>query len=128
MALPFSTNRVKKREQIVAIDLGSRTTKAVHLVRKGDTYVLARYAIQDAPLYEKNITPDLLSEHLRMVMQALDAKVKSVTLSVGVSDSILRNAELPLMPIQEMRLMLKYNTKNYLQQELPDFAFDCYLV
>lgn len=128
MALPFTSSRGKRRDQIVAIDLGSRATKAVYLQRKGETFNLVRFAILDAPIYEKNIAPDLLSEHLRTVMQMLDAKVKPVNLSLGVAESILRNAELPQMPVPEMRLMLKYNTKNYLQQDLPDFTFDCHIV
>ena len=128
MALRLKKSGPKKRDQIVAVDLGSRTTKAVYLQRKGDSYALSRYTIQDAPIYEKNISPDLLSEHLKSVMHALEAKTKQVVLSLGVSDCILRNAELPQMPVPEMRLMLKYNTKNYLQQELPDFSFDCHIV
>jgi type IV pilus assembly protein PilM len=128
MALPFTSNRAKKRDQIVAIDLGSRTTKAVYLQRKGDRFVLARYVFVDAPVYERNIAPDLLSEHLRNIMQMLEAKVKPVILSLGVAESILRNAELPQMPVPEMRLMLKYNSKNYLQQDLPEHTFDCFIV
>ena len=113
---------------MVAIDLGSRTTKAVYLQRRGNGYVLSRFTIQDAPIYEKNLSPDLLAEHLKSIVQALDAKAKSVVLSLGVADSLLRSAELPLMPVPEMRLMLKHNSKNYLQQELPDHVFDCYIV
>lgn len=128
MALPFNTGRTKRRDQIVAIDLGSRATKAVLLQRKGDVFTLVRYALLDAPIYEKNIAPDLLSEHLRAVMQMLESKAKMVTLSLGVAESILRNAELPHMPVPEMRLMLKYNTKNYLQQDLPDYIFDCHII
>lgn len=89
---------------------------------------MVHYVLIDAPIYEKNIAPDLLSEHLRTVMQMLESKVKPVTLSLGVAESILRNAELPDMPVPEMRLMLKYNTKNYLQQDLPDYIFDCHIV
>jgi type IV pilus assembly protein PilM len=33
--------------------------------------------------------------------------------------------EVPLVPIPDLRLMLKFNTKTYLQQELPDYVFDC---
>ncbi len=128
MALPLSKKRAKGRDQIVAIDLGSRTTKAVYLQRRGAGYALTRFTIQDAPIYEKNISPELLAEHLKSIMQALDAKLKVVILSLGVADSILRSADMPLMPIPEMRLMLKYNSKNYLQQELPDHIFDCYVV
>ncbi|MDB6027840.1 MAG: Type pilus assembly protein PilM [Verrucomicrobiales bacterium] len=128
MALPFLKSGTKKRELIVAIDLGSRTTKAVYLQRKGETLNLLRYAILDAPIYDKSLSPDLLSEHLKSVMQALDAKTKHITLAVGVADSLLRTTELPPMPIPEMRLMLKYNSKNYLQQDLPDHVFDAYMV
>ncbi|MBA4149856.1 MAG: pilus assembly protein PilM [Verrucomicrobia bacterium] len=128
MALALSKKRTKGRDQVIAIDLGSRTTKAVCLQRRGGGYVLTRFTIQDAPIYEKNLSPDLLAEHLKSIMQALDAKSKSVVLSLGVADSILRSAELPLMPVPEMRLMLKYNSKNYLQQELPDHVFDCSII
>ncbi len=128
MALPFLNKGAKKREQIVAIDLGSRATKAVYIQRKGDAFSLSRYAILDAPIYDKSLSPDLLSEHLKSVMQALDAKTKHVTLAIGVADSLLRTAELPQMPVPEMRLMLKFNSKNYLQQDLPEHVFDAYIV
>ncbi len=32
------------------------------------------------------------------------------------------------MPITDMRLLLKLNSKTYLQQDLPDHVFDCYLI
>src|SRR5260221_4320411 len=128
MALPFFNNAGKKRDQMVAVDLGGRTTKAVHLQRKGESFVLSRYALLDAPIYEKNLSADLLGEHLKNVCQTLDAKTKMMTLAIGVSDAIVRHAELPLMPVRDMRQVLKNNTKNYLQQDLPGHLFDCYLI
>src|SRR6266403_952737 len=127
MALPF-LNGVNKRDQLISIDLGGRTTKAVHLQRKGDAFVLSRYALLDAPIYEKNLSADLLGEHLKNVCQALDARTKLVTLAVGVNDSVVRHADLPLMPIGDMRQILKNNTKNYLQQDLPGHIFDCVII
>ncbi|MFN7138973.1 MAG: pilus assembly protein PilM, partial [Limisphaerales bacterium] len=79
-------------------------------------------------IYEKSLSPELLAEHLKGIMQALDCKMKPVILSIGVADSILRSTDMPLMPVPEMRMMLKYNSKNYLQQDLPDHVFDCYIV
>ena len=108
--------------------MGSRTTKAVHVQRSGETLNLLRYAIQDAPIYEKAPSPELLGEHLRAITQQLEAKTKLVTLVVSTADSILRHAELPQIPRAEMRLMLKFNTKTYLQQELPDHVFDCFIL
>jgi len=127
MALPF-LNGANKRDQLISIDLGGRTTKAVHLQRKNDAFVLSRYALLDAPIYEKNLSADLLGEHLKNVFQALDAKTKFVTLAVGVNDSLVRHADLPLMPIGDMRQILKNNTKNYLQQDLPGHVFDCFII
>ena len=128
MALPFLNARAKKRDQIVAIDLGSRTTKAVFLQRKGGQFALSRYAIVDAPIYEKGITAEVLSDHLKSVVLALESKTRPVTLSIGVADSILRNAEMPQIAISEMRQMLKFSTKNYLQQDLPNHVFDCSII
>src|SRR5271156_4100572 len=129
MALPFiSSQSKKKRDQIVAIDLGGRSTKAVHMQRKGDTYTLLRYCVMDAPIFEKNISVELLAEHLKAVFQALDTKTKFVSLAIGVSDSIVRQAELPQIPMDDMRQILKNNSKNYLQQDLPGHTFDCYFI
>jgi type IV pilus assembly protein PilM len=47
---------------------------------------------------------------------------------VGAGDSILRSTDLPLMPVSEMRQMLKFNSKTHLQQDLRDYIFDCYIV
>ena len=128
LSLPFFGRKSSKRDQIVAIDLGSRTTKAVYLQRTGEGFSFLRYAIQDAPIYEKNLSAELLGEHLRAITQQLDAKTKLVTLVIGMGDSILRNTELPPLPASEMRLMLKFNTKTYLQQELADHIFDCHIL
>jgi type IV pilus assembly protein PilM len=128
MALPFLNGTAKKRDQLLSIDLGGRTTKAVHLQRKGEGYTLCRYALLDAPIYEKNLSADLLAEHLKAVCQALDAKTKMVTVAVGVNESVVRHADIPQMPVDDMRQILKNNTKNYLQQDLPGHVFDCYII
>lgn len=128
MALPFLSNRAKKRDQIVAIDLGSRTTKAVCLQRKGDRYTLASFVVKDAPAYDKKLSPQVLGEHLQSVMKALEVKARKIILVVGVNDALIRHAELPQVTVMDMRTLLKINSKNYLQQELPDHVFDCQIL
>ena len=128
MALSFLSKRAKKRDQIVAIDLGTRTTKAVCLQRKGDHYSLVSYVIKDAPAFEKKLSPQVLGEHLKSVMQALDVKAKQVMLVVGVNDALIRHAEMPQVAVSDMRALLKANAKNYLQQELPEHIFDCQIL
>jgi len=128
MELPFigGASR-KKRNQMVAVDLGTRTTKAVLLERRGEVLALVRYAMLDAPIYEKKLSPEALSDHLRAVAAALGGGTKFVTLAVGLDDAIVRQVELPQIPVEEMRLVLKNNTKGYLQQDLPDHVFDCHI-
>jgi type IV pilus assembly protein PilM len=128
MALLPHRAQAKRRTNVVAIDLGSRTTKAVSLQRKGTGFDLLRYTIQDAPIQEKGLSPELVAAHLRTVIDALGAKTKQVILVAGVDDCLLRHAEVPFVSLDEMRLMLKCNSKNYLQQDLPDYVFDCYIL
>jgi type IV pilus assembly protein PilM len=63
-----------------------------------------------------------------LIIQALGGKTKFLVLALGVNDTTLRPAELPLMPVNDMRLMLKYNSKTYFQQDFPDFTFDCFIL
>src|SRR5256885_13769781 len=128
MALPFLSSQARRLDQITAIDLGARTTKAVQLQRKGEGLNFLGYVLHDAPAYEKGLSPQLLGEHLGAINQALGGRVKQVVLAVGVGDALVRHAELPMIPVSDMRTMLKFNAKNYLQQDLPDHVFDCYII
>ena len=125
MGLPFLNGRNKRRDQIVAIDLGARVTKAVHLQRRQDSYGLVNYALIDAPAADQSITLEMLGDHFREVAKAIGKRKGDVVLAMSVTDCLFRQIELPLMPIPDMRQMLKFNSKNYLQQDLADHVFDC---
>jgi type IV pilus assembly protein PilM len=128
--MAFLPQRVsaKRRTHIVAIDLGTRTTKAISLQRRGTGFELVRYTIQDAPNHDKGLSTEVVANHLKLVTEALGAKTRQIVLMAGVNDCLLRHAELPLVPVGDMRLMLKFNSKNYLQQDLPDYVFDCHIL
>ncbi|MDD5141184.1 MAG: pilus assembly protein PilM [Verrucomicrobiales bacterium] len=128
MALPFlNGSKKRKRTQIVSVDLGARTTKAVFLEQRGEVWSLCRYALLDAPIFEKKISSELLAEHLKTVVEALETDAKYITLSVGLDDAVVRQVDLPNIPMDEMRMVLKNNTKGYLQQDLPGHVFDCHI-
>ncbi len=128
MALPFFKGAARNRDQMLAIDLGGRTTKAVHLQRVNDRFALCGLALLDAPIYERSPSPELLAEHFRNVFEAVGSKCRPVTLALGVNDAMTRHADLPLMPVEDMRQVLQNNTKNYLQQDLPGHVFDCLII
>jgi type IV pilus assembly protein PilM len=128
MALPFFDSAIgRKRDQMIAIDLGSRTTKAVSVQRRGQGLALCGFALLDAPIYEKTLPPDLLTEHLKAVSQAIESGTKYVSLTVGVNDVHVRHADIPRMPVSDMRQVLKLNSRTYLQQDLPNHVFDCHV-
>lgn len=128
MALPFLESGIrKKHDQMLAVDLGTRVTKAVHLQRRGDGYVLNRYALLDAPIFERTISADMLGEHLQAVSQAFENKCKWTTLTMGVNDALVRHVDLPVMPVEDMRQVLKNNSRAYLQQDMSGHVFDCHV-
>lgn len=110
------------------MDLGARTTKAVQIIRKGQGFELVNFACTDTPTADKGLSAEALAEHLKHVLQAVSARSKHITLVIGLGETILRHAELPLIPIADARLMLKFNSKNYLQQDFPDHTFDLHLL
>jgi type IV pilus assembly protein PilM len=128
MALPFFESPSRKRDEIIAVDLGSRITKAVHVHRRAQTFALSEYALVDAPIFEKTLSAELLTEHLKAVTHALESKPKTVSLTVGVSDAMVRTVEMPAMPVDDMRMVLKHNSRNYLQQDMANFLFDCHVL
>jgi type IV pilus assembly protein PilM len=124
MGLPLLNSRANKRDQIVAIDLGGRTTKAVHVQRRGERFSLVNYAVLDTPIFEKNYTPDVLAEHIKNAARAVGSRTKQINLALNVSETLFRQVDLPVMPVPDLRLMLR-QLEDYLQQDLPDYVFDC---
>jgi type IV pilus assembly protein PilM len=128
MALPFLNGFGKKKQtRVVAVDLGARVTKAVQLELRGEVWALSRCVILDAPISDGKISPELMAEHLKNVLTALGTDIKTVTLSVGLDDAVVRQVDLPQIPVSEMRLVLKNNTKTYLQMDLPGHVYDCHI-
>jgi type IV pilus assembly protein PilM len=129
MALPFLDSRARKQhDRMLAVDLGGRTTKAVHLQRRGQGFALCGYTLLDAPIFEKTLPVDLLTEHLKAVATVLGAKSKSVTIAVSANDALVRHAEMPRLSADERRLVLRHNSRVYLQQELANHVFDCHVL
>ncbi|MCS7338013.1 MAG: pilus assembly protein PilM [Verrucomicrobiae bacterium] len=128
MALPFLKPALKRKDQLVAVDLGSRMTKAVYLQAKDDGLSLLRYAILDAPIAEQGVSVEVLGEHLRAVVAQLNPKAKLMAVTASVSDVVIRTVEMPPVPLNEMRAIIKNNPKQHMAQELPDHTFDCYIM
>jgi type IV pilus assembly protein PilM len=129
MALPFlDSGSRKKHDQMLAVDLGFRVTKAALLARRGTGFALSGYALLDAPIFEKALSAELLAEHLKQLHKLLPTKNRLVTLTLGINDALVRPLELPPIPENEIRPVLRNNSKVYLQQDLSGHVFDCQLL
>ncbi|HON06598.1 MAG TPA: pilus assembly protein PilM [Verrucomicrobiota bacterium] len=128
MSIAIGSQRPKKYDQIIGVDFGRRTTKAISIKRRGEVFEFSNYAIVDTPVFEKNLTAEPLAEHLKSVIKKLDTKAKRINMAIGSADSIVRIVDLPAMAVANMRLMLKHSSKTYLQQELSDYVFDCFIL
>jgi len=129
MNWPFSNNGAgQRRDQVLAVDFGGRTTKAVYVQRRGAEFALCGYAVMDAPIYDRNLPPDLLTDHLKTLNQSLAVRTKYLVLTLGVNDAIVRPVDLPRIPVDEMRQVLRNNSRMYMQQDMKDYAFDCHVI
>src|ERR1039457_3580100 len=118
LSLPFlKRDSRKKRAQIIAVDLGSRTTKAVLIERRGEILALTRYALLDAPIFEKKISPELLADHLRSVADALGNTTKFITVAVGLNDALVRQVEKPQNSLVEKGGRHHDNNKKHVKQK-----------
>src|SRR2546430_4149010 len=126
MSMARFTAGMQRRDEVVAIDFGYQITKAAHLKRSGSGFRLVKYVLIETPIYEKIPSGALLTDHFKAVINALGATQKHVVLAIGAGDSLLCHAELPSSNVSDLRKMLKLSPKTYLQQDLPDFVFDCY--
>lgn len=128
MPLAFPKILASRRNQVIAIVLGTRTTKAVYLKRHGTGFCLLNYALLETPALAQGLSCEVLTEHFKKIKQLLEAETNQLVVVIGMGDSLLRNTELPPMPVADMRKLLKFNTRNYFQQDLPDYVFDCHIL
>lgn len=123
MPLSFSTS--KKPSQIIAVDLGSRITKAVLCESRGGRFYLNGYALLDTPEHDAATFPvTSLGEQLKEITKRLNTRTKTVALAIGSGDSFVRHVEIPSMPSDAIRPVLKNNTRTYFQSHLPSHVFD----
>jgi type IV pilus assembly protein PilM len=128
MAWPFLNSGARRIDQLVSVDLGNLQSKAVHLQQRGDRLVLGGFVVQPAPKQEKDASLEAFTSHVKGLVHALGDPTRNVVFSLGVAEAFVRHAELPPMPLPEMRQMLRLNSKAYLQQDYADHVFDCSIV
>ena len=111
--------------QILAIVLGTWTTKVVHLEYRDEAFHLLNYLLQETPPQQSGSSPEALAQHLGHIREAIGTKVKEAVFVIGMTDCMVRLVDLPRLERSDLRRILKGNSKNYFQQDLSDYLFDC---
>ena len=125
MALPFFGNKAKRRDNIVAIDLGSRKTKAVYIEKKAEVFSLVNYAILDAPNQTGASSKESAIEHFKQISKEIACPSKYLSIALSCTDSFIKLAEANYMDINDLRQLIARAPTKYLQTDYPDHLFDC---
>jgi len=123
--LPVDFSRIYGGRGILAVDLGHRRTKAVHVQRQGDKWILTKSVSLPSPLAAGAFNTTEVAQHLTEVRRLLDVQTRRAIIAVPAREAVLRVAEMPDAPVSDLRSVLRYNSVKYLQQELKDHVFDC---
>src|SRR5689334_14490164 len=92
------SGKPKTPTHVISVDLGQRSTKAVSVQKKGNGFELLQYVLVDAPPADKGRGPDVIGEHLKVVTESLGVKSKPLILIIGVAESLVKQAEVPMIP------------------------------
>lgn len=112
---------------IVGIDIGNHTLKAVRLQKKGTTYALVRIATVPTnrdPQDQALPTNAVITSQLKEVLASLKTSGTDYHFTVNSPNSTVRYVELPNMPLEDVRAALKLNSATYLRQSFDNFTFD----
>jgi len=113
-------------DEVVAVDIGSRFTKAVHVRCKAEALTVVSYALVARPAGEQAWGMTEMADHLRSVIKQLKTSCKNIALTLRHEDVVIVHADLPQTSLADLRKMIALSPKSYLGQDLPDHVFDCF--
>jgi len=115
--------RVRLGTQVLAIELGSTTSKAVYLARAKNKVETVAHAVCDSPLGSEEPSPTVLAALFSKLAEAVGYRGKDLVLALPMRDAVLQSMLLPDVPDSELRQILKLSGRKYFHHD-GNFAFD----
>ena len=115
-------------DRIVAIELGSLTSRAVHLQKVGEQLKVLKFTVRESPLKQQDLTAEVVAEHFRKLLQDLQANTKDIVVALGMEESILQRVQMPRASEDELRQILKLSGTKYFPQDITNLTFDVTVV
>lgn len=117
-------SKPKGQNQAVVFDLGSLWLKGLHVAIKDGRPTLLNFICEkQAEGYYEN--PESLSQSINSLTERLGTPTKKAVVALNGANSVLKQTMMPVVPLEDMRKMLKVGSQNYLGQALDKHTFDC---
>jgi len=119
---------LKKKKEVIGIDIGSSAVKLVQLKDLKGTYQLLNAGI--VPLPPEAIVDNTLMDSasivsaIRNLVASLGVKVRNVACSISGNSVIIRKILLPAMPSEELEDQITWEAEQYIPFDINDVNMD----
>lgn len=118
-----------KKSNLIGLDIGSQSIKAVQLNRKGGSLILAGLAVAEIPPeIQEEIDPvtkqEQIANLIRRLMKDHDFRVKDVVTAISGDSVIVRYVKLPHMSVEELRNVITYEAEQYIPLAIDQVVLD----
>ncbi|MBI2353480.1 MAG: type IV pilus assembly protein PilM [Deltaproteobacteria bacterium] len=119
---------LKKKKEVIGIDIGSHSVKLVQLKEQKGTYQLLNVGL--VPLPPEAIVDNSLMDSASIVsaiknlVASLGIKVKDVACSISGNSVIIRKIMLPAMPTEELEDQIAWEAEQYIPFDINDVNMD----
>src|SRR6185369_11355728 len=119
---------LKKKKEVIGIDIGSSSVKLVQLKDLKGSYQLLNVGIM--PLPPEAIVDNTLMDSssivsaIKNLMASLGVKIKDVACSISGNSVIIRKITLPAMPTEELEDQISWEAEQYIPFDISDVNMD----
>ena len=119
---------LKKKKEVIGIDIGSSSVKLVQLKDLKGSYQLLNVGIM--PLPPEAIVDNTLMDSssivsaIKNLMASLGVKLKDVACSISGNSVIIRKITLPAMPSEELEDQISWEAEQYIPFDINDVNMD----
>ena len=121
-----------KKNQIVGLDIGSRTLKAAEVVSTGKGFVLKKIGFIDiAPgMIEDGFIkkPGEVADSLRQLFKSYNIKEHNVAISIGGYSVIIKNISVENMTEEELQERIKFEAEQYIPFDIDEVNLDFHIL
>jgi type IV pilus assembly protein PilM len=121
-----------KKNQIVGLDIGSRTLKAAEVVKTGKGFFLKKIGLIDiAPgMIEDGFIkkPEEVADALRQLFKSYNIKERNVAISIGGYSVIIKNISMEKMTEEELQSRIKFEAEQYIPFDIDEVNIDFHML